>query len=68
MSNLLSIVKVAEQLGVHPDTVRRAVKTGRLKAHRVGTQIRILPESVNAYLEQNTFRVGTRRNNQPKQQ
>ena len=57
-SNLLSIPAVAKQLGVHPDTVRRAIRKGKLKAHRVETLIRILPESVTEYLEKETFKVG----------
>ena len=57
MSNSLSIAKVAEQLGVHSDTVRRAIKKGKLKAHRVETQIRILPDSLDKYIEENTVRV-----------
>lgn len=57
MGNLMRISEVSKQLGVHRDTVRRAIKSGRLKAHRVGTQIRVLPESVIAYIEQNTVRV-----------
>lgn len=61
MSNLLSIPKVAAQLGVHHDTIRRAIKQGKLRAHKVGTTIRVLPESVDEYLKRNTVQVNRAR-------
>lgn len=57
-SNLLSISEVAKQLGVHPDTVRRAIRKGALKAHRVETLIRIQPEALQEYLQRGTVKSG----------
>jgi excisionase family DNA binding protein len=31
-----SVDEVADIIGVHPETIRRAIRTGRLKAFRVG--------------------------------
>jgi excisionase family DNA binding protein len=36
--SLLSIDEVAQQLRIHPDTVRRLLRTGRLKGIRKGTR------------------------------
>jgi excisionase family DNA binding protein len=38
---LYSVRQVADQLGVHPETVRRLIHDGRLDAVRVGRVLRI---------------------------
>jgi excisionase family DNA binding protein len=35
-SDLLTIREVADQLGIHPDTVRQLLQSGRLKGIRLG--------------------------------
>jgi excisionase family DNA binding protein len=47
---LLTVPEVAERLRVHPITVRRHIKAGRLKAVRVGRNIRVRPEDLEEYL------------------
>jgi excisionase family DNA binding protein len=42
-TKLLTVSEVAEQLNCGPETVRRLVKSGRLKCKRIGNQIRIHP-------------------------
>jgi excisionase family DNA binding protein len=45
----LSIKQVAALKQVHPDTVRRAIAAGSLKAYRVGKQIRIRPRDLERW-------------------
>ena len=43
-SGLLAVKEVAERLNVSPRTIQRLVKAGKLRAYRVGGQLRI-PEA-----------------------
>ena len=47
---LLTVPEVAERLRVHPITVRRHIKAGRLRAVRVGRSVRVRASDVDAYL------------------
>ncbi|CUH44493.1 helix-turn-helix domain-containing protein [Ruegeria atlantica] len=47
---LLSVAATAVFLGVSEKTVRRKIASGELPASRVGTQWRIRPEELDAYL------------------
>jgi excisionase family DNA binding protein len=40
-ASLYSVREVADQLGVHPETVRRLIHDGRLDAVRVGRLLRV---------------------------
>jgi excisionase family DNA binding protein len=51
MTPLLTIPEAAKILHCHPDTVRNAIRRGRLKAHKVEGAVRISEAAVNAYLE-----------------
>jgi excisionase family DNA binding protein len=44
----ISIEEAAQRLNLHVRTVRRYVRSGRLKAVRVGKQYRIAPEDLDA--------------------
>ena len=48
--NLVSVREVADQLGVHPETVRRLIHDGRLDAVRVGRVLRVHREAVDRFL------------------
>src|SRR5262249_43983935 len=48
MNELYSVDQVAERLGLHVRTVRSYVRSGRLKAVRIGKQYRIARESLEA--------------------
>ena len=37
MNDFLSIKEFAQKLGVHPNTIRRAIKSGRISAFRIGS-------------------------------
>ena len=50
-TSLLTIAELAQLLGIGRTTVYRLVKTGELRAVRVGERLRFRPEDVNAYLE-----------------
>lgn len=53
---LVSVRDVADQLGVHPETVRRLIHDGRLDAVRVGRVLRIHREAVNRFLARQRIR------------
>lgn len=46
----LSAGQVADRLGVHPRTVHRYIREGRLTASRIGNRYRIAPAEVTAFL------------------
>ena len=46
-----SVREVAERLGVHPETVRRLIHSGRLEAAREGRVLRVAADSVHELLE-----------------
>ena len=45
-----SLEDVADALGVSPKTVSRRIKTGELRCHRIGRQIRISDEDFRSYI------------------
>ena len=45
----LSLKDSASILGVHPDTIRRAIKTGKLKAAKIGRDYRIAKSELERY-------------------
>jgi excisionase family DNA binding protein len=47
---LYSVRHVADQLGVHPETVRRLIHDGRLTAVRVGRVLRVEATELNGFL------------------
>jgi excisionase family DNA binding protein len=47
MSKLLTVAEVAERLRIHPMTVRRHIKSGKLRATRVGRSVRVPEESLD---------------------
>ena len=48
--SLVSVRDVAQQLGVHPETIRRLIHDGRLDAVRVGRVLRVHREAVDGFL------------------
>jgi excisionase family DNA binding protein len=52
LPRLLTVVQVAEHLGVCTKTVRRLIKDGALPRHYVGHQIRITEIDLGIYLAQ----------------
>ncbi len=48
---ILTVEQVAGILAIHPETVRRLIRQGKIKAFRVGAGWRIPESSVQAYLE-----------------
>lgn len=49
MDTLLSVRQIAYILKVHPLTVRRYISAGRLKAVKVGGNIRVKESELNAF-------------------
>ena len=49
-SALVSVRDVAAQLGVHPETVRRLIRDGRLEAVRVGRVLRVRASALDVSL------------------
>jgi excisionase family DNA binding protein len=53
-SSWVSIAQAAEQLGIHPRTLRRYIRDGRLSVLRLSAQVvRIRPEDIADFLESN---------------
>jgi len=48
--SLVSVRDVADQLGVHPETIRRLIHDGRLDAVRVGRVLRVHRDAVERFL------------------
>ncbi len=48
---LMTIIRAAQSLGCHPETLRRAVRSGTLSCYRFGGCTRISPDQLQAYLE-----------------
>ena len=46
-----SLKEVADILGVHPETIRRAVKAGKLKAAKIGKDYRIAKSELERYFQ-----------------
>ena len=51
MSRLLTVAEVAQRLRLHPITIRRHIKSGRLPAMRIGRSVRVKEEDVEAKME-----------------
>jgi excisionase family DNA binding protein len=49
---LLTVARAAEQLAVNPETIRRAIRNGRLVPHKFGGCIRISWEQLQAFLDE----------------
>ena len=47
---LVSVREVADQFGVHPETIRRLIHDGRLDAVRVGRVLRVHKHAVDGFL------------------
>lgn len=47
---LLTVAEVAQRLKLHPITVRRHIKAGRLRAVRAGRSVRVRESDMKAYL------------------
>jgi excisionase family DNA binding protein len=46
---MLTVPEAARRAGRHPETIRRWIREGRLRAHKVGTQHMIEPDDLLAY-------------------
>lgn len=51
MSRLLTVAEVAQRLRLHPITVRRHIRSGRIPATRIGRSIRVKEEDVQKVME-----------------
>jgi excisionase family DNA binding protein len=47
---LYTVRQVADQLGVHPETIRRLIHDGRLEAVRIGRVLRVGGDSLDGFL------------------
>lgn len=55
MITLLTVDEAAQQLRVHPQTVRRMIRQGRLPAQRTGTRVFLPQWGIHRFIETNTF-------------
>jgi excisionase family DNA binding protein len=52
--DLLTIQEVADELGIHPDTVRDLLRSGRLKGIKAGadqSKLRVSPQDLRDFIE-----------------
>jgi excisionase family DNA binding protein len=48
--SLYSVREVADQLGVHPETIRRLIHDGRMDAVRIGRVLRVHGAALDKFL------------------
>jgi excisionase family DNA binding protein len=58
---LLTVSEVAEDLAIHPKTVRRLVARGELAAVKIGAAVRVHPADVDAFVDEHRVQNGERR-------
>ena len=58
---LLTVSEVAEELAIHPKTVRRLVARGELAVVKIGAAVRIHPADVDAFVDEHRVQNGVRR-------
>jgi len=56
MLSALSITKVSRALDISENTTRRLIKSGKLRASRVGQQWRVFQSDLDAYLTERSNR------------
>jgi excisionase family DNA binding protein len=49
--NYKTVQQVADELQLHPETIRRMIKRGKLKAYIVGKSYRIADEDVEKFIK-----------------
>ncbi|PJC36862.1 DNA-binding protein [Candidatus Peregrinibacteria bacterium CG_4_9_14_0_2_um_filter_53_11] len=50
---ILTVDEAAEELQLHPFTVLKLIRKGRLKASKIGRVYRIRESSIDAFLDEN---------------
>jgi len=57
---MLTCSQAAQRAGTHPETIRRAIRSGALSAGRVGRSLRIAPSHLDAWLSGDRRRTSVR--------
>lgn len=57
MGKLFTILELAEGLRIHPDTVSKLIRDGKIAAAKIGKQWRISEEAINDYMKSRTIKV-----------
>jgi excisionase family DNA binding protein len=52
---MLTVPEVAKRLGKNPETIRRWIREGKLRAHKVGTQHVVEEDDLRAVAEPSTM-------------
>ncbi len=60
-TRLLTVPEVAQELAIHPKTVRRLVARGELAAVKIGAAVRVRPADVDAFVDEHRVQHGVRR-------
>jgi excisionase family DNA binding protein len=48
--------EVAEMLKIHAQTVRKWIKEGKIKASKLGSELRITGKSINKFIDENELK------------
>lgn len=48
---VLTVEQISEKFEVHPETIRRALKSGELKGFKLGKGWRVYQDDLNNYIE-----------------
>lgn len=52
----MTVKEIAEYLGVHPMTIYKYVKDGKIPAFKIGTSWRIRRDSIKKWMDENEYK------------
>ncbi|MDO8602558.1 MAG: helix-turn-helix domain-containing protein [Candidatus Omnitrophota bacterium] len=53
---VMTVKEIAEYLGVHPMTIYKYVKDGKIPAFKIGTSWRIRRDSIKKWMDENEYK------------
>ena len=56
MDNIYTVEQVSEMIKMHPKTIQRYIREGKIKAKKVGKSWRITEDNLTEFLKKNSIR------------